>query len=232
MKYILVLLTIALVLYFIARVYRGALVSAHVINLDRSVDRLTAFKANASSVGLDVTRWAGVNGKTLGPADVLKQGVPRDIYEKHAAKKRLGVIGCYLSHATLLRHLESVPCGAGDYHLLFEDDAQLPQDFLTRLQGAIARLPVDWDILQLYNNRPATRPWSGNIHTLKPGNGNYGTVAYAVRHGALPKINAHVAVMRVPIDNQLLEKSQDWKWFCIVPDLVKTGDGGATTLND
>jgi glycosyl transferase family 25 len=200
--------------------------------LDRSVDRLAAFKANAAAAGLEVTRWPGVNGKALGPGDLLKYRVPRDVYEKHAAKKRLGVIGCYLSHSTLLAHLEGVRCGPADYHLLFEDDAQLPSDFMQRLSTAVAALPSDWDILQLYNNRPRTIPWSGSIHTLAPGEGNYGTVAYAVRHGALSKINTHVAVMRVPIDNQLLEKSQVWKWFCMVPDLVRTGDGGKTTLND
>lgn len=232
MKYILLLLTIAVLMFFIYRVYRGSLATAHVINLDRSVDRLTAFKKNADEVGLTVTRWPGVNGKALGPGDMLKYGVPRDIYEKHAAKKRLGVIGCYLSHSTLLAHLGTLRCGPNDYHLIFEDDAQLPADFMSELSKAVARLPSDWDILQLYNNRPRTVPFDGNIHTLAPGSGNYGTVAYAVRHGALAKINAHCAVMKQPIDNQLLEKSQMWKWFCVVPDMIRTGDGGKTTLND
>lgn len=232
MKYIFVLLTIALVMFLIYRVQRGALISAHVINLDRSIERLAKFKQNAADVGLTVTRWPGVNGKTLGPGALLKYGVPRDIYDKYATKKRLGVIGCYLSHSTLLAHLETLNCGQNDYHLIFEDDAQLPAEFMFELSKTVARLPADWDVLQLYNNRPSTIPWSGNIHKLAPGSGNYGTVAYAVRHGALPKINAQVAVMKQPIDDQLLEKSQTWKWFCVVPDSVSTGDGGETTLND
>lgn len=232
MKYLLVLLTILLVLFMIYKLYGGKLVSSHVINLDRSVDRLTKFKENADKIGLAVIRWPGINGKALGSDAIQKYGVPQNIYEKYAAKKRLGVIGCYLSHSTLLSHLQSLHCSGNDYHLIFEDDAQLPADFLKQLSSAVAHLPHDWDILQLYNNRPNTVSWSGNIHTLALGEGNYGTVAYAVRHGALSKINAHVAVMRVPIDNQLLEKSQEWKWFCIVPDMVHTGDGGPTTLND
>lgn len=232
MKYILVLLTVVLALFLIYRSSRGSLASAHVINLDRSVERLVAFRKNAEEVGLSVTRWPGINGKALEASDMPRYGVPHHIYEKHATKKRLGVIGCYLSHSTLLAHLGTIQCGQNDYHLIFEDDARLPADFMIQLPKIVAKLPADWDILQLYNNRPNTLPWHGNIHTLAPGEGNYGTVAYVVRHDALSKINAHVAVMRRPIDNQLLEKSHDWKWFCMVPDMVHTDDGGKTTLND
>ena len=178
------------------------------------------------------TRWRGVNGRALGPKDLLQYGVPRSVYDKYAGQKRLGVIGCYLSHATLLKHLESTPAGANDYHLIFEDDAVVPAGLRSELGALVARLPADWDVFQLYNNRPLTRPYDGVIHTLLPGKGNWGLVAYCVRHGALPKINAQIATMRVPIDDQLLEKAQTWKWFCVVPNYIETEDGGKTTLND
>jgi GR25 family glycosyltransferase involved in LPS biosynthesis len=128
--------------------------------------------------------------------------------------------------------LETVPAGADDYHLIFEDDAVVPRGLKRDLGALVGRLPADWDVFQLYNNRPLTKPYDGVIHTVLPGKANWGLVAYCVRHGALRKINAHIATMRVPIDDQLLEKAQTWKWFCVVPNYVETEDGGKTTLND
>ena len=234
MKYIGVLLCVALLSFLLYYASHGGLVSTHVINMDKSIDRLAQFLRIASYADITATRWPGVNGKALGPADLLKYNVPRGIYEKYERDRRLGVIGCYLSHATLLRHLESAPVGDKDYHLICEDDAVLPNNCRSVIAGLVARLPTDWDILQLYNNKPKTVPWSGNLHTLAPDatDHNWGNVAYLVRHGSLPKINAHLAVMRGPVDNQLLEKAQTWKWFCVVPNLVSTEDGGKSTLND
>ena len=223
------ILVIGVVMYFSTR---NRLVSVHVINMDKSVDRWAKFQAAAARAGMKVTRWRGVNGAELGPGDLLKYNISREIYDKHAAQKRLGVLGCYLSHMTLLRTLGEIPCGDNDYHVIFEDDAVLAPNFRSALDGYIRRLPANWDVLQMNLIDPLTQPWSGPIHTPLKGDGNWGTGAYVVRHGALSKINAHVAVMRVPIDNQMLEKAQAWRWFSCVPNLVETDDGGKTTLND
>lgn len=230
MKYFLISLLIILVVYIVYN--RGTLYSTHVINLDKSVDRYNKFLQNTAPSGLKVVRWPAINGAALGNADLLRYNVPRNIYEKYASDKRLGVIGCYLSHATLLRYLAAAPARPNDYHLILEDDAVVPTDTGAAIASFIARLPSDWDILQLYNNRPNTAPYSGPIHTLLDGTGNWGNVAYVVRHGALQKINAHLAIMRLPVDNQMLEKAQIWKWFCCVPNYVSTDDGGVSTLND
>jgi GR25 family glycosyltransferase involved in LPS biosynthesis len=208
------------------------LVSVHVINMDKSVDRWAKFQAAAARAGIKVTRWRGVNGAELGPGDLLKYNISREIYDKHAAQKRLGVLGCYLSHMTLLRALAEIPCGDNDYHVIFEDDAVLEPNFRSALDGYIRRLPSNWDVLQMNIISAKTKPWSGPIHTPINEHGNWGTGAYAVRHGALSKINAHIAVMRIPIDDQLLEKKLEWRWFSCVPNLVETDDGGKTTLND
>jgi GR25 family glycosyltransferase involved in LPS biosynthesis len=232
MKHLIVVLIVTLTVVLIYYAARARLASTHVINMDTSAERLRQFQTGAGRAGLSMTRWRAVNGKALGPNDLLKHSISREIYEKHANKGRLGVIGCYLSHSTLLRHLESMMCGDNDYHVIFEDDAVPPPHFKASLDALIGKLPSDWDILQLYNNQPNTVPWSGAIHKLAVGEGNWGCVAYAVRHGSLRKINAHIAIMRIPIDNQMLEKAHVWKWFCVVPNLVDTDDGGKTTLSD
>jgi GR25 family glycosyltransferase involved in LPS biosynthesis len=228
---LLALLAILLLGYLVSR-RRGSLASTHVINLDSSSDRLLRFQTICHGAGIDALRWSAVNGKALGPKDLLQYGMPRTLYDKYEAQKRLGVIGCYLSHATLLKHLETVQAGVDDYHLIFEDDAVVPRGLKRDLGALVGKLPTNWDIFQLYNNRPLTKPYDGVIHTPLPGRANWGLVAYCVRHGALPKINAHIATMRVPIDDQLLEKAQTWKWFTTVPNYVETEDGGKTTLND
>ena len=234
MRYMLILVVALLLLsalhYYFAR---GTIVSAHVINMAKSRDRYEQFMKYVERGGLTVTRWEGVNGKTLTAEQAAGYGITPAIYEKHVAQKRLGVIGCYLSHSTLLAHLGSQRCGPNDVHLIFEDDVVLPENYDMKVRQIIDQLPADWDVLQMFTFDPVLRPWKGAIKQPVPGaKGNWSTAAYAVRHGALGKINAHVRVMRVPIDNQLLEKCGEWKWFTVQPDLFTVNDGGKTTLND
>jgi GR25 family glycosyltransferase involved in LPS biosynthesis len=231
-KYLLVVFLIAILIYLVYSSAAPRVASAHVINLDSSSERLAQFYEKAKDSQLEITRWRGVNGKALGPADMIKYNIPRDVFERYKSKNRLGVIGCYMSHATLLKHLETMPSRNNDFHIIFEDDAVVPKNLESVLRKHVEKLPSDWDLLQLYNNQPNTVPWAGTIHKLGAGKGNWGNVAYVVRHGALPKINAHLSIMRKPVDNQMLEMSQIWKWYCIVPNLVTTEDGGQTTLND
>jgi GR25 family glycosyltransferase involved in LPS biosynthesis len=141
-----------------------------------------------------------------------------------------------LSHALLLNHLQSIPCGPNDIHCIFEDDIVLTDGISEKINALIAELPCDWDFLQLYTLWPKTQPWKGTLQRAlenKPGaEVNLSTAAYVVRHGALPKINGQVRVMRVPIDNQLAEKAHTWNWYVVQPDLVKVDENVKTTLND
>lgn len=234
MRYLLFLLGVLLVLVaFHVYFSRGYFVSAHVINMAKSRDRYEQFMKHAASGGLSVMRWEAVNGKALTAEQATGYGITPAIYEEHAEKKRLGVIGCYLSHSTLLAHLGTQRCGPNDIHLIFEDDAVLPENYDMKVRQIIDQLPADWDVLQMFTLDPKLQPWKGIIKRPVPGVlGNWSTAAYAVRHGSLAKINEHVRVMRVPIDVQLLEKCGEWKWFTVQPDLFSVNDGGKTTLND
>jgi GR25 family glycosyltransferase involved in LPS biosynthesis len=234
MRYLLFLLgTLLVLIAFHVYFSRGAIVSAHVINMASSRDRYTQFMKHAGTGELVVTRWDAVNGKTLSADQAAAHGITPEIYKTHAAQARLGVIGCYLSHSTLLAHLGAQRHGPNDTHLIFEDDVVLPENYDMKIRQIIDQLPADWDILQLFTLDPVLKPWKGAIKRPDPSAiGNWSTAAYAVRHGALGKINNHVRIMRVPIDNQLLEKCGTWNWFSLQPDLVKINDGGKTTLND
>jgi GR25 family glycosyltransferase involved in LPS biosynthesis len=234
MKYLLVLLGVFIIcisLYFILRT--ECIVTAHVINMKSSRSRYDTFMKHAAHTGLQIERWNAINGKTLHVEDLPKYNIDLPLYNARKMEKRLGVIGCYLSHSSLLEHLERINCGPNAIHLIFEDDVVLPTNIQSRIYEIINKLPSDWDLLQMYTYSPKTLVWKGEIHVPDTRTaGNWSTAAYAVRHGALAKINAHVQKMHAPIDNQLLEKAGIWKWFIIQPDLVKVDDGGKSTLND
>jgi len=234
MQYLLVLLGVCIIcisLYSILRTDR--IVTTHVINMESSRSRYDQFMKHAARTGLHVERWNAINGKSLTADDLPKYNIDVPLYNARKNEKRLGVIGCYLSHSTLLQHLETIHCGPNAIHLIFEDDIVLPTNIRSRMYEIINKLPSDWDLLQMHTLSPNTSVWKGEIHVPNTRTaGNWSTAAYAVRHGALAKINAHVHKMHAPIDNQMLEKAGVWKWFIIQPDLVKVDDGGKTTLND
>lgn len=234
MKYLLLLIGVFLVFFALCMHFcKGRIASTHVINLDSSQDRYAQFMKAAGDSGLQVERWRAINGKALTLADSSKYNLPRKLYERLKDRKRLGTVGCFLSHSTLLKHLEAQRCAPNDIHLVFEDDILLTPNFHTKVHAYVAQLPADWDYLQLNVIKPKTRPWKGAIHIpVCDVDGNYGTGAYAVRHGSLGKINAQIAKMRMPIDDQLFEKCGTWKWFSAVPDAVSIKDNGKTTLDD
>jgi GR25 family glycosyltransferase involved in LPS biosynthesis len=237
MKYVVILICVLLVLFVLSRYYgSGRIVSTHVINMKSSTERYNKFMERARGSGLEVTRWDAVNGKTMTREESKKNYISDEIYEKHKSKKRMGVIGCYLSHALLLQHLETMPCSPNDIHCVFEDDIVLTDGVGGKIKDLIAQLPPDWDFVQLYTLWPRTKQCKGALCKPlpnRPGDeGNMSTAAYVVRHGALSKINNHIRVMRVPIDNQLAEKAHVWNWYVVQPDLLKVDETVKTTLND
>lgn len=233
---VLVVLVVLLMIWW--RAPRARIASASVINLEKSKERLAQFKAAAAVAGLDVERWPAFDGRTLEKKDIYKHNISELIWRHTQATRKLGVIGCWLSHKQLLASLESRHAGSADVHLIFEDDAVVPADFKAQLERIVCQLPTDWDVIQLGVTLPRTVPWSkqrmgGDIHVPNGGMyGNDGCFAYAVRHGALRKINAHLKYMNDPIDTQLKKKNKEWKWFIMQPMLVPTQDGGKSTLPD
>ena len=231
--YTVLLLVLAVLVAVWWRAPRARIASASVINLEKSKDRLARFKSAATVAGLDCERWPAFDGRTLKKADIYKYNISELIWNHTNESKRLGVIGCWLSHQQLLRALEARPAGSTDIHLIFEDDAVVPADFKAQLERIVRRLPADWDVLQLGVTLPRTNRWSGDIHVPNGGMyGNDGCFAYAVRHGALRKINAHLEYMNDPIDTQLKKKNTEWKWFIMQPMTVLTNDEGKSTLPD
>lgn len=210
--------------------------SIHVINLDKDTDRLQKFQGYAEQAKVPVRRCPAVNGNSYTKELALSDGIPESSWESF----KKGEIGCFLSHKNLLRSLADR--NDSDYHLIFEDDAILPVDLSSKLDGVFQEVPSNWDMIFLGVSIPKLVQHHGIIHTAEEGvEGNFGTFAYIVRHTSLPKINKHIAVMRKPIDNLFRDKmngSDAWNIYILSPMVVThdfeqissiTGKGGATT---
>jgi glycosyl transferase, family 25 len=123
---------------------------AYVINLDRDIDRLTAFQASARTAGLDVERIVGVLGAEIEAAhDVSRyfmEGVV--VPQKVLSALKPGEIGNYASH---LRVLQRMLAGGDDVGLVFEDDCMVPLGFGAMVLDALTKVPSDWDFIRLSN---------------------------------------------------------------------------------
>jgi GR25 family glycosyltransferase involved in LPS biosynthesis len=128
-----------------------------VISLDRRPDRYQTFLENAEAADIHpdrITRISAVDAKTfdatihpsvsLLTAHNIRNKVRRSIYEidNH------GAVGCSLSH---FKTWEWTLQSTGPAVLIFEDDAEIPQDFQKRFAKVVADLPESWDVICFYN---------------------------------------------------------------------------------
>lgn len=204
---------------------------AHVINMDKSRDRLVEIQAAAKQAGLPLIRWPAVDGATIKEDDVRKYKVSKLITRHTAEKKQPGVIGCFLSHQTLLKHLETRPVRRStDAHLILEDDAAIPADFWEQWNTFSAKVPADWDIIQIGVTFPNLKSIDGRLHVHSEARGNVGAFAYLVKHGSLPKINAHLEYMYDPIDVMIRNKQDEWNIYFAWPEICPHNDHGKSTI--
>lgn len=227
------LLLLILALLTILRWYGSVgqrIASAHVINMDAHTDRRAEFMKHADAAGLTVKRWVAVDGSKITNDDLPRLGISKYIYKYSQEHKQPGLLGCFLSHRGLLRHLESVRCSSNDAHLIFEDDAYIPPDFLTQWRAVCTDLPDDWDIVQLGVTFPNLRCARGRIHTHLNDRGNVGGFAYAVRHSALRKINSYTTHMYDPMDVMLRNKWREWKMYIVWPQVCPHNDHGKSVI--
>ena len=207
------------------------IVTAHVINMDKSVERLAEIRAEGAAAGIELTRWPGVDGTKLTSAECNEQKISKLIYRHIINIKRPGVLGCFLAQRGLLRHLRTVRCGDEDAHLIFEDDAHIPADFWKQWDEVCRDLPPDWDIVQVGATHPNLKKLKGRVHVHLNARGNVGMFAYIVRHSALEKICKHAEYMYDPLDNMISDKYKEWKIYIVWPQICPHNDHGISTIN-
>jgi GR25 family glycosyltransferase involved in LPS biosynthesis len=213
--------------------FRANIKTIHVINLDRDEERWANIKNSTTTIALPVERWTATYGKDLTPDQMADQGVGyamtssgKGPYSNRGDDRRnQGVVGCFISHKTLLENLAAMDVPEYYGHLILEDDIVIPKNLLTS-DGAWAstyqNIPLDWDVVYLDVVNPKGKSLGNNLMKLsyKRG-GNWGTHAYIVRHGSIKKkILPWLAHMMDAIDEQYNRKFSTWNVYAVVPGII------------
>lgn len=196
--------------------------------MDKDTARREFMETQLVHYGAQVERWPGrsVKGMTVDELTALHIGEP--VYSVReqlwdGKLRNVGVMGCWLSHTSLLKHLANMStANPQDAHLIFEDDVYVPPDILAR--WATLPLPRDWDVVYLGIGHPTidkgTSP-SPELVKLKYGRGNAGMYAYVVRHGALQtKILPRLQQFTNAIDMQLSTMFDVLNVYAVMPAWV------------
>jgi len=177
-----------------------------VINLDASKDRWTALQPQLQVIPYPIHRFSAIDGRAMEEKEYDALGIPILIRPSMARedlqKKRKGEIGCYLSHRTLIQQLGRQWTLPNAGHLILEDDVIIDRNCMEVLNRAFWSLPADWDILLLGIGESKVEPQGlvSKVHRF------WGTYAYMVRHGSVPKISRAIETMFDPIDEMLWQK--------------------------
>jgi glycosyl transferase family 25 len=228
--FLLIIITTCIIIYiYIAPV---KIIDTHVINMDKSKDRWEEIKVSARNANLPIKRWKAIDGSKITESDIRRYNLSALIYSHTRDKKQPGVLGCFLSHKTLLKHLEgqwNLPWHA---HLILEDDAYIPSDFWKQWNDFSRDLPSNWDIVQIGVTEPRLKRISGDsqIYIHSEEDGNVGAFAYLVKHSSLSKINKHLEYMYDPIDTMIRNKQNEWNIYFAWPEICPHNDHGKSTI--
>jgi len=129
-------------------------IKTFVINLDRRQDRWEKMEKKIKEIKefKSIERFSAIDGKQLKWNDILKKQFPlkvstrREIYESH--HRKLGVIGCALSHYNLWK--KCLKDKDNDTWLILEDDIVFSDNFNEKWKELYGRIEnKKWDILYL-----------------------------------------------------------------------------------
>jgi GR25 family glycosyltransferase involved in LPS biosynthesis len=200
-----------------------------VINLDRAPDRWEHMRKSTAQFGDMVHRFPAMDGKTITDREQVRdEGVGLYFTRVAGKDKELvnkGVVGCWLSHKRLLQHLAAQERANGYGHLILEDDAHVPKDFLSGNDtwSKISKyIPADWDMVYLgMGGEIESVPVADGLVRLVPGRNQYGTHAYLVKHGSIKtKLLPALRFMTDAIDNQYNSLFHDMNVYCVNPNII------------
>ena len=130
-------------------------IKTFVINMDRRGDRLAEM-----NIPFKWERFPAFDGTKL--------HVP--------SNSKPGIIGCLKSHQALLKRIQDEKL---EVAIIFEDDADLCDDFETKFNSIMNKLPEDWDLLYLGGwNRNEVKPYAEGLNIAEK---VFCTHAYMIR---------------------------------------------------
>jgi len=112
----------------------------HVVNLDRSPERITEFCSVNRNITATVARFVAVDGQKLDVDRLVQQGlVNKDIMSMFS----VGALGCAMSNIALW----DIAITSGQIVTTCEDDAILNDHFDQCAEAVLKTLPPDWDMI-------------------------------------------------------------------------------------
>ncbi len=171
---------------------------SYLINLDRSPSRLNFFTAQAARAGLTFERIAGVDGRSLDPAQLEAAIAPRYAFQPINP----GEIGLFMSHRLAWQRLVD----SGEAHAaVFEDDAVLSRCIARVLSGIAAQAPAA-DVIKLETTRRrlvlrAPAAMADVDHALRPlCSWHGGTAGYVVSQAGAQRLLQLTWPLADPVD--------------------------------
>ena len=123
----------------------------HVVNKTRNKESLAEFTTRARAAGLPQVNRFDAIGEDLDLDLYIRQVAvtchAAEIWKKH--QNNFGDLACMLSHVFLWKRIAREP----GVHIIFEDDADVPLDFLDKLKGCLPALPSDFQYAYLGHDR-------------------------------------------------------------------------------
>ncbi|UCI19167.1 glycosyltransferase family 25 protein [Mesorhizobium sp. B2-1-8] len=111
----------------------------HLINLDRSITRLSKYQANNPHLVRNTLRVPAIDGASTDRSQLIKEGI---ITEDCAYLP--GSLGCALSHINLWR----LAVSENKVITIFEDDVRSSFDFLPESARILSNAPADWEMIK------------------------------------------------------------------------------------
>jgi GR25 family glycosyltransferase involved in LPS biosynthesis len=201
------------------------------INLDRSVDRKKALEQELKKLPpMPVYRWKAVDGKDLSEKDIEALRIPNwsrpEFAPKDKEKQRANEIACFLSHRTLLEHLQTLSMNSQDGHLILEDDIKVLPNLVKKWNTGLQGLDDDWDMIFLgYSVHREIFQVKDNLGVPESLAGTY---AYVVKHKSIPKILDTLQVIYDPIDEVYSREIGNLRILAFERPLVSPGKAKST----
>ena len=198
---------------------------AYAITMDPDSKRYKDIKNFATAASIPLQPWKGVIVTPEQKDGLPEQGVGTTHFkDRTGAVFNLGVIGAFLAHRALFRHVaETAPTKPGT--LIFEDDVEIPADFYGKLAAIQAEIPADWDFIFLDKLYTVGKQISPNVKKLDKdmtGMKNWGIWAYIVKNASLKdKILPRMEHMLDVPDIQLAKFADVFNMYLLTPSIVK-----------
>lgn len=184
----------------------------NVISLDRRPDRWALFRERAVAAGIlnKAQKLSAVDAKTFvahehpGVSLMTAYNIKNKVRRSHQEIDQGGAIGCSLSH---FKAWENLRISSAPALIIFEDDADVPKDFVPRIKRLLAELPAEWDMVTFNNTMfgngtgsckpiPSMEPWSACYNLM-------GSHAYMVSQRGAQKLLAKAYPIEMHVDGYM-----------------------------